>query len=110
MINDTMKKIEQKINQSGNISEDNKKEYLTLFQTLKEEIAELSKTEKEHAESITGFAGLSTHEAIRENTRKDLLDISIDGLKRSVDGFEASNPRLVSIVNSFCTLLSNIGI
>lgn len=110
MINETMNKIEQKINESVTLSDEHKKEYLTLFQTLKEEVGELSKTEKEQALSITGFAGLSTHEAIREDTRKDLLDISIDGLKTSVEGFEASNPRLVSIVNSFCTLLSNIGI
>ncbi|MFA6009409.1 MAG: DUF4404 family protein [Desulfobacteraceae bacterium] len=110
MIKETLNKIEQKISHSGNITDDNKKEYLSLFQTLKEEIAELSKTKKEQAESITGFAGLSTHEAIRQDTRQDLLAISLDGLKTSVEGFEASNPRLVSIVNSFCTLLSNIGI
>lgn len=110
MINDTMDKIEKKISQSPNITEDNKKEYLEMFQTLKDEISELSKTQKEQAESITAFAGVSTLEASRTEARQDLLDISLSGLKQSVDGFEASNPRLVSIVNSFCTMLSNIGI
>ncbi len=110
MIKETMNKIEKKISESANISDNHKKEYLDLFKTLKEEIGELSKTEKDQALSITGFAGLSTHEASRQDVGKVLLDISIDGFKKSVEGFETSNPRLVSIVNSFCTMLSNIGI
>ena len=110
MINDTMDKIEQKIRHSEHITNENKAEYLTMLENLRKEVEELSKTEQEKAETITGFASVSTHEATRKETRKDLLDISIDGLKTSVEGFEASNPRLVSIVNSFCSLLSDLGI
>jgi hypothetical protein len=71
---------------------------------------ELSKTEAEHAESIARFAALSAHEATRREKRPDLQQISIDGLTTSVEGFEATHPRLVEIVNSFCVLLSNLGI
>ena len=110
MIKDTMEKIEQKIKNSEHITSENKKEYLKMLATLRNEVSELSKTKKEHAETITGFACISTHEAMRTDSRKDLLNISLDGLKTSVEGFEASNPGLVSIVNSFCSLLSNIGI
>lgn len=110
MINETMDKIEKKINHSAHITEENKKEYLSMLKELRKEVEELSRTEKDQAETITGFAEVSTHEATRQDPRKDLLDISIDGLKTSVEGFEASNPQLVSIINSFCSLLSNIGI
>lgn len=105
-----MDKIETKISHSVHITEDNKKEYLSMLETLRNEVETLSRTEKDQAETITGFARVSAHEATREDTHKDLLDISIQGLKTSVEGFEASNPQLVAIVNSFCSLLSNIGI
>ncbi len=110
MINETMEKIEKKIAQSVHITDANKEEYLAMLKELRKEVEDLAQTQKDHAETITGFARVSTHEATREKRNGDLLDISIDGLKMSVQGFEASNPRLVSIVNSFCSLLSNIGI
>jgi ABC-type Zn uptake system ZnuABC Zn-binding protein ZnuA len=110
MINDTMEKIEQKIRKSVHITDENKAEYLSMLETLRSEVDALAKTQKEQAETISNFAGATAHEAMRNETRKDLLDISIDGLKTSVEGFEVSNPGLVSIVNSFCSLLANIGI
>lgn len=110
MIHNTMMKIEEKIKKSIHITEDNKKEYLLMLSTLREEISEISQDEKEKAETITGFAGVTVHEATREEQNKELLDISIEGLKLSIDGFEVSHPRLVSVVNSFCSLLSNLGI
>ena len=110
MINETMDKIEKKIVQSVHITDENKKEYVAMLKELRKEVEALSQTEKDHAETITGFARVSTHEATRENRRDELIDLSLEGLKKSVQGFEASNPRLVSIVNSFCSLLSNIGI
>lgn len=110
MINETMKKIETKIKNSIHITDENKNEYLSMLKTLRSEVEDLSQTQKEQAETITGFAGVSAHEATREDINKDLLDISIDGLQTSVQGFEASNPRLVSIVNNVCSFLSNIGI
>lgn len=110
MIHDTLDKIENKIKKSVHITEQNKEEYLVMLTRLREEVDDFSKTEKEQAETITGFAKVSTHEAIREEKREDLLNISIDGLKTSVEGFEVSNPRLVSVVNSICSFLSNIGI
>ena len=38
----------------------------------------------------------------------DLL--SLEGLTSSVEGFEATHPRLVQIVNSISTILANMGI
>ena len=110
MIKDTMDKIEKKITNSVHITDENKTEYLSMLKTLRSEVEDLSQTQKDQAETISGFARVSAHEATREDINKDMLDISIEGLQRSVQGFEASNPRLVSIVNSVCSFLSNIGI
>jgi Mg2+ and Co2+ transporter CorA len=110
MINETMDKIETKIKKSVHITDANKQEYLAMLDELRREVDTLAQTELDQAETISGFARMSTHEATRQETNKDLLDLSIEGLQRSVNGFESSNPKLVSIVNSFCSLLANIGI
>lgn len=113
MINETMNKIENKIEKSVHITEDNKKEYMEMLSALRGEISEISEispSDREKAETISGFAGITAHEATREETNPELLELSLDGLKKSVEGFEVSNPRLVSAVNSICSLLSNLGI
>jgi len=81
-----------------------------LLSILKTEVSELSKTHAEHSRSITGFAEVSVHEAIREEKNPQLLKLSLEGLSTSVEGFESSHPKLVGIVNSICLTLSNIGI
>jgi hypothetical protein len=110
MIDDTIGKIETKIQGTGSIKEENKAELLNLLDTLRSEISELAKTHAEQAQSIKGFTELSAHEATRSDRNPQLLKLSIDGLTASVDGFEATHPRLVQIVNSICTALSNLGI
>ena len=78
--------------------------------SAKSEVAELSKTHDEEAQSIAGFTQVSAHEATRDEPNPALLKHSLDGLAASVEGFEQSNPRLVDIVNRICTTLSNLGI
>ncbi len=109
MIQDTISKIEARIGQSA-VKGDSKAELLTLLGTLKSEVAELSKTHGEEAQSIAGFTEVSTHEATREEPNPELVKHSLGGLAASVDGFEKSHPRLVDIVNRICTTLSNLGI
>ena len=69
-----------------------------------------SKTQQEQAQSIAGFAEVSTHEATRTEQDPELLKLSLEGLGSSVRGFEESHPRLVQIVNSISSTLSNLGI
>lgn len=109
MIHDTLSKIETRIGQST-VQADSKAELLTLLGTLKSEVAELSKTHDEAAQSIAGFTQVSAHEAMREEPNPALVKHSLDGLAASVDGFEKSHPSLVAIVNRICTTLSNLGI
>jgi putative cell wall-binding protein len=110
MIQNDLDKIEEKLKRSAMVKDSDKAELLTILTTLRKEIADLSQTHYEHAESIVGFAKLSTHEATRREKSPALFNLSIEGLASSVQGFEISHPRLVAIMNTFCTMLSNLGI
>jgi hypothetical protein len=109
MIEDTISKIETRL-QSEALDPERRKELLDLLSTLKSEVASLAKTHSEEAQSIAGFAEISTHEATRSEKNPQLLDLSLRGLKSSAAGFEHSHPRLVQIVNAISNTLSNLGI
>lgn len=110
MIEDTIGKIEARIQSSDAIKDERRRELLDLLGTLKAEVADLSQTHGEQAQSIAGFTELSTHEATRSEQDPQLLKLSLEGLTSSVAGFEQSHPRLVQIVNTISHTLSNLGI
>ena len=110
MIEDTIKKIEARINSSGTLSDERRYELVQLLAKLKAEVNELSRTHDDEARSITGFVQVSAHEATRDTRNPELLGISLQGLRSSVEGFEKSHPQLVQIVNSISNTLSNLGI
>src|SRR5260221_11964482 len=99
MIEGTIVKLEAKIQSTESIKEDRRRELAQLLGTLKTEVAELSKTHVEQAQSIAGFTEVSTHEAIRTEPNPRLLKLSLEGLGSSVDKLEKCHPRLVQIVN-----------
>jgi hypothetical protein len=110
MIEDTIGKIEAQIQGTDSVKEDRRQELLQLLGTLKAEVAQLSKTHSEQAQSIAGFTQISAHEATRTDQNPELLKLSLAGLGSSVQGFERSHPRLVQIVNAISRTLSNLGI
>jgi Domain of unknown function (DUF4404) len=110
MIEKTIGEIEAKIRGADAVSEERKRELLQLLGTLKSEIGVLEKTDDERAQSIADFAKISAHEATREKQNPQLRELSVRGLRSSVDGFEQSHPKLVQIVNSISNTLSNLGI
>ncbi len=110
MIHETIAEIEARIEKAGSVPTSHRDELLHLLATLKSEIADLSRTHEEQAESIAGFTQISTHEVTRDEKDPRLVKLSLDGLSTSVVGFEESHPRLVEIVNRICVTLSNIGI
>jgi hypothetical protein len=110
MIEDTIAKIESQLATSEHLSTERKAELLRLLEALKQEIAVLSRTDREGAQSIAKFAEVSTHEAIRTAQNPRLRELSVDGLRSSVEGFEQSHPRLVQVVNSISQTLANLGI
>jgi hypothetical protein len=110
MIQETLLQIKKKIENSKTIHETGRKDLLELLAVLESEIDQLSATDQEHAESILRFAQASAHEATRSVRKPDLQRSSLEGLQASVHGFEASHPKLVEVVNSISTALSNLGI
>ena len=110
MIQETVSKIEERVRNAPALRDESKSELLGLLATLKHEVEQLSATHDEDAESITSFTHLSAQEATREEKNPKLLELSLEGLAASVDGFESSHPRLVQLVNRICTTLSNLGV
>ena len=110
MIDNTLGKIEDRIRGAETIKEERRQELLDLLGTLKSEVAELSKTHEEQAQSIAAFTEVSTREATRTAQNPELLKLSLEGLGSSVSEFEQSHPRLVQIVNAISNTLSNLGI
>ena len=110
MIEETLKKIEATIEKACAVPAENRAELEELLSKLKSEVAELSKTQGEQARSIASFTEISMQEATREEKRPDLLELSLEGLASSVEGFEVSHPRLVAIVDRISVMLANIGI
>jgi len=110
MIEDTLQKIEARIQNAESISDDKRRELVELLGKLKAEVASLSRTDAEQARSIAGFAELSAHEATRTEKNPELLSHAVGGLSSSVQGFEESHPKLVQIVNAVSSFLSNLGI
>lgn len=107
---ETINQIRSKIEKSDSIKRENKQELLELVSVLQSEIEHLASTDSDHAESILGLTRAATHEATRKEKKPELYRLSLDGLSSSVRGFETSHPRLVEIVNSISTALSNLGI
>ena len=110
MIENTIGEIEAKIHASTSISDERKQELLRLLGTLKSEVGALAKTHDEQARSIADFAKLSAQEATRTAPNPQLRELSNQGLRSSVDGFEQSHPKLVQIVNAISKTLSDLGI
>jgi len=110
MIEDTITNIEARIKAADAINEDRRQELLQLLATLKSEVAKLSKTDGDQAQSIAGFTELSTHEATRARKNPELLDLSLKGLTSSVAEFEQSHPQLVQLVNAISNTLASLGI
>ncbi len=110
MIGDTLSRLEGRIQDAPSIRDGKKTELLELLGSLRSEIEELAEDHHEPAESITGFAGLTAHEATRAQPNPGLLEAATKGLLESVEEFEVSNPRLVELVHQVSTRLSNMGI
>lgn len=110
MIEKTIKNIEARVSEAQSIDENDRAALLNLLGELKNKVTELSKTHAEHAESITGFAQVSTHEATRNTKNEELAKLSLKGFTSSVEDLETSHPQLVAVVNKISHILANMGI
>jgi len=110
MIEKTISEIETKIGSADAVSPERRRELLQLLATLKTEVAKLSQTNSEQADSIAGFAQLSAHEATRAEQNPELRELSLQGLRSSVEDLEKSHPRLTQVVDRISKMLSDLGI
>jgi uncharacterized coiled-coil protein SlyX len=110
MIQNRIEELEKKIAGTSAVNEETRGELLKLVAEIKRELANLPQGQAEQAQSITGFVMVTTHEAVRAEKNPQLLRLSSEGLRASVNGFENTHPGLVQAVNAFCRALSNLGI
>lgn len=110
MIEETIGRIEERLQNAGAVPPETRAELIRLLGTLKTEVEQLSKTQADKAQSIAGFAAVSAHEATRAERNPELLQLSLRGLSSAVEEFEKTHPKLAQIVNSISTTLSNLGI
>ena len=110
MIDDTITKIQQRLQQASNLSPEKRRELEELVAQLQTEISGLRKVDPDRAQSIAGFAEASAREATRTDPEPELARNAIHELESSVTGFEAAHPKLTAIVNRIASTLSNLGI
>jgi hypothetical protein len=110
MIQDRIDKIQAAVNSAQNLPDATRVELLKLLAELKAEVAPLAEVHGENAESIAQYAEASVQEATRSEKDPALADAALGGLTASVEGFEASHPQLVQVVNRIAVTLSNMGI
>jgi hypothetical protein len=72
MIQNTLEKIEERLKKTESMSDENKSELLDLISTLRIEIANLSKTHNEQAESIRD---LPKYRLVKPFVRKRTLNL-----------------------------------
>src|SRR5580658_2628075 len=107
MLQDTISKIEGRIQNSAALDDGQRAELLKLLGQLKTEVTSISATHGEQAESIASLAEVSTFEATRESKNPQVLQHSIGGLQSSVEEFETSHPGLAGVVNRIANLLAD---
>jgi hypothetical protein len=109
MLDETIARLQAEVESPG-MTPERRAELLRLLTTLRTEVAELGRTNADGATSIAAFAQLSAHEATRSQPRRELLELSLAGLRKSVDQLEATHPRLVEAAASLARSLSSLGI
>lgn len=110
MIEETVARIEQIILRAGEVEPKHRDELVGLLEKLKAEVRALPEADVDRARSLAYFAEAAAHEATRKERSSRLSEISREGLRESVAGFEASHPDLTAAVNNLCNLLAGMGI
>lgn len=99
MIQDTIRQIEERLRASENISPETRTELLTLLAKLRAEARGLPETE---APETPATAATSTESESVQDT--------VEQLRRSVEDFEESHPKVVQLVNHLANTLAGLGI
>ena len=95
MIQDTIRQIEERLRTSENISPETRNELLALLGKLRAEARDLPPREPAEAES---------------KPEEESVQDTVETLRRSVEEFEESHPKVVQLVNHLANTLSGLGI
>ena len=110
MAENVLHQLEARIQNDPSIGEKCRRKLSRLLPDLRQELSQLSMTHREQAQNIAGLARLSTDEAFGTERNADRLKASLERLKRSVEEFEKSHPRLVQAVGALSNMLASMGI
>lgn len=111
MINDTLRRIEQRLQESS-LESGEKDRLQQLLVQLRSELENLPEESAESASSVAAYAEIATLQATREGGSKEskLIEHASEGMSLSLAGFEQEHPGLTRAVNQFCEFLSGMGI
>ena len=110
MSDERIEQIKSVVDAADHIPANKKAALSAALSKLKPEVAQISQTHREHAESIARLVEASAHEATRQEKRPENLNRLSNELRQSVENFEGSHPRLVAFVTEYSALLSALGI
>jgi hypothetical protein len=110
MLQDTIARLEAKLNQSADVNPQTREELLRLLRTLQDEVAAMARDDAARADRIAEYANASASEVAHGSPSPERLQGSLGELSRSVEGFETTYPRLVEVVNRLASTLANLGI
>ncbi|MBL4621624.1 MAG: DUF4404 family protein [Immundisolibacteraceae bacterium] len=112
MIQEQLEQIEHKIFANDLLSDEIRNQLLEKLHALQEEleIAQADDFDPASLQSLLGFTQLSAHEALRPQQDPQLLQLALQGVEYNLELFEADHPKLINLLNSFCMILSDMGI
>ena len=98
MIEETIQQIEARLNAASNLTPETRAELASLVAKLRAEAARIpAGAGDENAKTAAGAEGES-------------MDDTVEQLRRSVEEFEGSHPKLVQLANHLANTLAGLGI
>jgi hypothetical protein len=110
MLDETISKIQARIDSSAAFDDAQRAELLKLLSQLKAEVGALSQTHQQQAQNITSFFENSARQATGKPRGPESAEQANSGLEASVEGIEESHPKVVALVNRIASMLANMGI
>jgi hypothetical protein len=107
---DRLGHLEARIQETHELSPQQKEELLRLVSELKEAMAAFPTSPEAHAPGREPVPDTAEAETPRQDTPQHPLRSAMDDVSTSVEAFEASHPELVNTVNQISMLLANMGI
>src|SRR5436309_12743453 len=109
MSDERIEQTKSVVDAAGHIPAGKKAALSAALSKLKPEVAQISQTHREHAESIARLVEASAHEATRPEKRPENHNRLSYELRQSVEYFEGYHTRLVACEIEYSALMSDLG-